>query len=157
MSDLLTHTDFTHKYRIKYPAAWTCNAISPTCTGFFSPRESPADPVAENVNVLVEEMPKSLEQWVEMQLAQMHAVPGFQVGGVADCMVANLPARQISFSGPFGPFMANGTLTTIPLQWLSTCVIKDGRGYSITYTAEPRAYDKFMPQVQAMLDSLELS
>ena len=43
------------------------------------------------------------------------------------------------------------------MQWLQVYVLKDKRVYCLTYTAEPLAYDKYMPQVQEMLASLELS
>jgi hypothetical protein len=44
-------------------------------------------------------------------------------------------------------------LTQMTVVW----VMKGKRIYRIEYTAEARAYAKFMPQFQAMLDSFELS
>ncbi len=157
MAEFQVHMDFTNKYRIKYPADWQRQALSPTTTGFFAARENPADVFSENVNVSWEETPVSLVEYVDFQVGQLKAISKFQLISRDEIRLAGHPAQQIEIRGEVGPIMAGGQMQMVPLQWLCVCVLKDKRAYCITYSAEPRAYDKYMPQVQEMLDSLELA
>jgi hypothetical protein len=156
MKEFLTHTDFKNGYRIKYPAHWQKQALSPTMTGFFAPRESPADIFSENVNVGVEEASVTLDEQVDFQVTQMQA-GNLQLIGRSEKRLADLPAQALEFRGQLGPVMKHGRIEMVAMQWLQVYVLKDKRVYCLTYTAEPLAYDKYMPQVQEMLASLELS
>jgi hypothetical protein len=153
-----SHMDFTNGYRINYPDDWQRQQLTPVVTGFFAPREGPADIFSENVNVAVGEAPGPLTQFVDAQVVQMQNSGGaVQLIGRTHSLVNGLPAEQIQFSGHMGPVLLRGQPEMVPMQWLQVYVQKNRRMYCLTYTAEPRAYELYMPQIQAMITSLELS
>jgi hypothetical protein len=157
MENYLLHTDFTWGYRIKYPADWQKLAISPTVFGFFSPAESPNDIFRDNVRVDVDETIVSLREYIDFEISKSPSVaPTLQIGGRSALMVANLPAEQIEMSGQMVSGFRNGQPEMMPIRILTVCVMKGKRVYTVIYTAEARAYEKFMPQFRGMLESFEL-
>jgi hypothetical protein len=157
MPEFHNHTDFTNGYRINYPADWQRQALSPAIMGFFAPRENPADVFSENVNVGIVDTPIPLEQYIDLQVAQMQSIPGSRLISRSEISLSGLPAHKVEFSGQVGPIMLNGHVEMLPMQWLLAFVLKNKRVFIVTYTAEPRVYNKYMPIVQEMLNSLELN
>jgi hypothetical protein len=157
VENYLLHTDFTWGFRIKYPSDWRKVAISPTTIGFFSPPESPNDIFQDNVMVVVDETIVSLSEYVDFQVNKLTSVaPTVQIGRRSRVTAANLPAEQVEVSGQMGPCFRGNRPEMIPIRILTVCVMKGKRVYTVTYTAEARAYEKFMPQFRAMLESFEL-
>ena len=157
MPAFLNHTDFTNGYRINYPADWQRQVLSPTIICFFAPRENPTDIFFENVNINVLEMSVPLQQLVDMQIAQIQSVPTSQMISRSAATIAGLAAEKIEFSGQLGPAMQNGQMQMLQMQWLSVFVPRDKKIFNFTYTAETRAYNKYLPLIQQMLSSLEFN
>lgn len=158
MEKFLSHTDFTNGYRIKYPAAWRKQSLAPTATGFFSSLEGSADMFSDNVNVLVDQAEVTLDEYVKNQIAMMTAAGStLKLTKRTETRAAGLPAITLEFSGQLGPVMKEGQVVTLPMRWMQVYVLKDKRMYCVTYTAEPKSYDKYLEQVKEMVDSLELN
>ncbi len=158
MGEYLSHTDFVNGYRIKYPATWRKQSIAPTATGFFSSLEGPTDTFSDNVNVIVDETSLSLKDYVSTEIATMTAAGStLKLGKRDETTAAGLPAIKLEFTGELGPLMKGGHSVTLPMQWLQIYVLKGKRMYCLTYTAENHSYDKYLQQVQEMVDSLELN
>jgi len=157
MENYLLHTDFTWGYQIKYPADWQKLAISPSLFGFFSPAESPNDIFQDHVRVSIDETIVSLREYIDFEISKLPSVaPTLQIGGRSALTVANLPAEQFEMSGQIGPAFRNGKPDMMPIRILNVCVMKGKLVYTLTYIAEARAYEKFVPQFRAMLESFEL-
>jgi hypothetical protein len=157
VTDFETYTDFANRYRIGYPKGWQRQALSPVAMCFLSPREGPADMFAENVTIVVEQTPASVDQYVDTMVAQLQATPAVSIVGQGQMAAAGLQARTLEFNGQSGPMMIHGRLQTIPLRWFFACVAKGGRAYGLTYSAQPPAYETYLPLVTQMIGTLELS
>jgi len=152
------HTDFANGYRISYPDTWQSQQLNPSVTGFFAPRESPADMFSENVTIAVDRVPMSISQLVDAQVIQMQNSGGAaQLISRTQPFVAGQPAELIEFRGHIGPVMPHGKPEMIPMQWLQVYVMNNGRTYCFTYTAEPHAYQQYLSQIQTMISSFELN
>jgi len=148
MTQFNQHIDFMNGYRIDYPVDWQCRQISPTQMGFYAPPENSVDAFSENVTVGMEYTPQSLDQYIEFQVAQMQTIGGFQLISRNESYLANLPGQKLEFSGHMGPAM---------LQLLVAVILKNKLALIVTYTAQADAYNKYMPIVDAMLNSLKLN
>jgi hypothetical protein len=157
MENYLVHRSLTWGFQIKHPADWDKLAISPTVFGFFSPAEGPNDIFRDNVNVSVDETIVTLREFMDFEISKLPSVaPSLQIGRRSGLTVANLPAEQVEMSGQMGPYLRQGQPEMMPIRILTVWVMKGRRVYTLTYTAEARAYEKFIPQFRAMLESFEL-
>jgi hypothetical protein len=158
MENYLVHTDFSYGFRLKYPSDWRKLVLAPNVVGFLSPPESPTDIFQDNVVVNVGETNLSLREQVDSEMSQLPSLfPNWVSGQPYGVTVANLPAEQLQLAGQMGPDLRNNQPEMMPTQMTVVWVMKGKRIYRIEYTAEARAYAKFMPQFQAMLESFELS
>ena len=158
MENYLVHTDFSYGFRLKYPSDWRKLVLAPNMVGFLSPPESPTDIFQDNVVVNVGETNLSLREQVDSEMSQVPSLfPNWASGQPYGVTVANLPAERLQLAGQMGPDLRNNQPEMMPTQMTVVWVIKGKRIYRIEYTAEARAYAKFMPQFQAMLESFELS
>lgn len=160
MNNFQIHTDFMNGYRLGFPPDWEKQPLAPNAMAFLAPRESSADIFRENVNISMHEIAVTLAQHVDLQVNLMGSAPGAQLRLLhrGDALVAGVPAQRLEFTGRLGPVMKpDGSAGFIPMQWLQVYALKGAKMYCFTYTAEDRAYQKFLPVVLEMLNSLELS
>jgi hypothetical protein len=158
MENYLVHTDFSYGFRLKYPSDWRKLVLAPNMVGFLSPPESPTDIFQDNVVVNVGETNLSLREQVDSEMSQLPSLfPNWASGQPYGVTVANLPAERLQLAGQMGPDLRNNQPEMMLTQMTVVWVMKGKRIYRIEYTAEARAYAKFMPQFQAMLESFELS
>jgi hypothetical protein len=156
VENYLLHTDFTWGFRIKYPGEWRKLAMSPISIGFFSPPESPNDVFQDNVTVSIDETTVGLGEFVDFELSKLRKLaPNLRLEKPSEVTLANLPAQEVEMSGKLGPYFRSGQAEMMPIGIVTVWVLKGKRVYSLTYTAEKRAYEKFMPQFRVMLDSFE--
>src|SRR5690242_18135199 len=144
MPEFEIHTDYTNGYRIKYPADWRPQTLSPDTMGFFAPQDNDADIFLENVNIGVEDTQLLLNQYVDVQVAQLKAAGSFQFISRENTYIAGLPAQKLEFNGQLGPSMQYGRLVMLPVQWLFAIVVKNCRAYVITYTAQQHMFETCM-------------
>jgi hypothetical protein len=158
MGDLLTHTDFTWGYRLQYPADWQKQPTSPTAIHFFSPLENPGDVFRDNVGVEIDETIVSLAEYVDFSINQVRTMaPNFQFGPRAATVLAGLPAEQFDMTGQLGPFIRNSRPEMLPVRYRIVAAKKEKRVLTLTFTAEARAFEKFLPSFEAMTQSMQLS
>jgi serine/threonine-protein kinase len=139
---------------MKYPPTWDMledPGASAFMAYFLSPLESPTDTFRENVNLVVEPLPASvnLEQVVansrELLLQQMGVT---FVEYAAKDQMGGLPAYRSVYTG---------AMQGRALKWLQYSAIKGSRAYTLTFTAEPARFEAFLAIVRQMLASLEIS
>lgn len=158
MSQYLMHTDFAWGYRIQYPADWQKQPASLTSIHFYSPPENPGDVFRDYVSVSIDETIISLAEYMDFQLKRAQSMaPNVRFGPRTALTLANLPAEQIEMTGQLGPLLRNGRPEMLPIRCLIVAVKKEKCVVALTFMAESRAYEKFLPEFQAMLTSLELS
>src|SRR4029453_2503292 len=140
------------------PPTGASSSLRPTSSASLSPPESPTDIFQDNVVVNVGETNLSLREQVDSEMSQLPSVfPNWTSGQPYGVTVANLPAERLQLAGQMGPDLRNNQPEMMLTQMTVVWVMKGKRIYRIEYTAEGRAYAKFMPQFQAMLESFELS
>ena len=140
-------------FQVNYPQAWlTQNRDDFFAEGilFLSPLENNADRFQERVSILVENLTEemSLGEYTKQSVAEIKRL---STPNTSEAQLANLdnnPARQIVYSSE-----ENGT----SVQRMQTWTIKNNRAYIITYTALPESYENYLPRVEEMMKSLELT
>lgn len=150
----LNYLNLNRGIRLSYPASWEKreqNAAAGFAVGFLSPQEDPSDQFRENLTVVIEPIPPgtTLEQYVQGCLKGMSQYP-FQFLEHAPSMVSGRQAYRHIYTGPLQ--------TPVPLsgKWMQYVTVANSSGYVTTYTAELKKFDKFLPVIQSMIDSLEI-
>jgi len=138
---------------MKYPAAWQTNEqASPI--GFtlvvLSPPERPTSQFRENVVFTIQPLmaPIKLDEYVAFALRQLQG--SYQVGAPTPTTLANLPARQVTYTGPLNPALP------IAGKCLAVCATKDVKAYLFSYTARAEKFDQFLATVQEMMESVDI-
>jgi eukaryotic-like serine/threonine-protein kinase len=150
----LSYLNFNPGIRINYPAGWRKQEQSSGVgfvVAFISPREDLSDQFCENLNIFVESLPPqvTLEDYVQGCLQGMGQSP-FQYLENVRTTLAGHPAYRLVYTGPLQlPVPLSG-------KYLQYLLVANSRGYVVTYTAELQQFDKFLPIIQQMSDSLEI-
>ena len=152
----LVYANFSQRINLSYPASWKVlerSDESGFLVMFVSAAEGMDDPFLENLNLIIENLPKivSLDAYVEFSLAQMRQFP-VQVLESTRSTLGGLMAQRVLFSGPLplpmGPFQG---------KYLGYWAVRGAKSYCTTYTAQANKYEKFLPTIEQMLSSLEIN
>jgi len=151
----LPYLNFNQGIRINYPTGWTYreqSAPAGFAVGFISPREDLADQFCENLNIFIEPLPPgvTVDQYAQGCIQGMSQLP-VQFLENARATVAGRPAYRMVYTGPLQ--FPGITLSAKYLQYLT---VANSKGHVVTYTAEMKKFDKFLPRIQQMCDSLEI-
>jgi len=148
-TSLLTYTDIN--YKIKYLSNWEKNEEIEGIIGFVSPQEGSSDKFSENFNIIVGDLsaqPMTLSEYTELTITEVEeAVEGFNIIGSEATVLSGNEAHKIIFTGRMPPYS---------LKWLQIWTIKEDKVYLLTYTAEPDEFDKYLGDIQIMIDSFEI-
>jgi eukaryotic-like serine/threonine-protein kinase len=150
----LIYLNFDRGIKIAYPAGWTKQEQGVPAmffVGFASPQEDPSDVFSENLNIVIEPLPPgmTLAQYVQGCLQGMSQSP-FQYLEKGPATVSGRPAYRHVYTGPLpAPVPLSGKV----MQYF---IVANSKGYVITYTAELQKFDRFLPVIQQMADSLEI-
>lgn len=150
----LSYLNFNQGIRISYPPDWRkLDQSSPAgfIAVFGSPQEDISDRFSENLNIFIESIPPglTLEQYAQGCMQGMSQQP-IQFLENAQTTLAGRPAYRFVFIGPLqAPVPMSG-------KFLQHLIVANSKGYVVTYTAELQKYDKFLPVIQQMLNSLEI-
>jgi hypothetical protein len=157
----LTYENTTYGIKIQYPAGygWQIGFANQTSednvynyiVAFRSPRDRVSDTVAENVNIVVENLPPeeniALDAYSTFQISDLTlSGTNFDLRESTPTVLAGIPAYKIVYSQ---------TLQQVPLQVMQVWAIKDNKAYLLTFTAEAPKYSTFLPVAQKMIDSFE--
>lgn len=152
----LVYANFSQRIKMSYPATWKVQVRSDDAgflVMFMSAPEGPDDPFLENLNLIIANLAQmvSLDAYVEFSLQQMRQYP-VQLLESTRSTLGGLMAQRVLFSGPLplpmGPF---------PGKYLGYWAVRGAKSYCATYTAQANKYEKFLPSIEAMLGSLEIS
>ncbi|MGD8397362.1 MAG: hypothetical protein PVG11_00760 [Anaerolineae bacterium] len=139
-------------FGIKVPAGWQVVEREANNTILFvSP--APADSTAfrENVGVTIQDLGTdllTLEDYTGGFLSQApDLVDNYHLIDSEGTTLADQPAYRVLYTGE---------QMGLPLQWLQVWMLKDGRAYIVTYTAEPDQFDEALNIAAYMISSLEV-
>lgn len=140
-------------FRVDYPQSWSKrNRDDFLARGavFFSPLESDADQFKEQVSVLVEDLSRdlSLSEYTKQSLAEIKQLSDPNIGAAQVVAMGAHEGRQIIYQGE-----ENGN----PVQRMQTWSVNGNRAYVITYTALPDSFNDYLPTVEEMIKSFEIT
>ncbi len=143
-----TFTNDLSGYTIEYPETWTQGDIG-TIIFFRSPLEGAGDIVAENVTVAVEDMsegPGTLDQYTDKFLKEATRIfPGFRPIERGEAEINDRGARyMVYYTTQFGQDLKH------KIYYFSA----GRRMFSLTYTAHPDMYDKYLPFAEEIMRSI---
>jgi hypothetical protein len=135
--------------KIEYPCDWfKCEQSlnPPIVIGFRSPKEHPSDTFSESVAVALVDAPNmKLEQFTKANIRNLkNKRHDFLIVESVQTVMAGQDAQKIVYD-------ANGKRIMIVV------IMREGKVYEIIYIAEQTKYDNYLPIVQKMIDSFEIT
>jgi len=153
-TDYLTYTSRKNKLSIKYPSSWNkLEGIQGTIIAFRRPKENNSEKFLENLNIVIEELSEkdkkaTLDQYFKAGLAALKEIfPTLEVVSSFDTTLANNPARRNLY---------NYSVSGLHLKLMQMFMIVNAKVYIISYTASEENYEKYLPTINAMIDSFKL-
>jgi hypothetical protein len=138
----------THGVKINYPSNWRVEygLKPPLFVAFKSPKESPSDTVLESVFIGLNAIPNiTLEEYIRVQINNLKTkCPHCPIIESVFITLKGQQAHMIVFD-------RNGRR----VKHVHT--IRGNKLYRIVYNAEISKYDSYLPIVQKMLDSFEIT
>jgi len=125
-------------FSIRFPAEWEQKEnVMGTVVIAVSPAEGADDPFRENVNVVVETLPATmdLEEYFKLNMANMEKM--FTTGQqpeVSDTTFGGEKAKRVVYQTTMGQIGVKGTLYV---------AVKGNRGYALTCSATPDSFDAY--------------
>ncbi len=139
------------RFSIKFPQDWeTKKGGMGTVVMAFSPQEGPADGFRENVNVVVEELPRaiSLQEYTELSLVNMRKLlTDFQMQESGDTSIGPNSAKWYIYSH------RSGSVKATVLQYF---LVKDRRAYVISTAAEPGQFSRYKPRFEEIAQTFRV-
>jgi len=140
-----------YNFSISYPTTWDVKEMN-NAVIFLSPAESSTDTFRENVNVYIEDLSKSpmtLEQY--MKLTEVNGpklMKGFKVLDKGPTVIGDQKAELTIYEGE-----VNGNF----LKFRAYTMIKNKKAYTLTYTALPDTYNKYLADAENISQSINLN
>ncbi len=169
MSSVLTYENPRYGIKMQYPIGWNKtelnNNVSKANTNnngnytklvsFHSPYENNSDSYSEALYLTVYNLPSNnipLVEYTKAKIASLQRTfTNFQlVGSYVATLAASNPANEIVFLGKVPSQGAN-------LKMMEVYAIRGDKAYDLAYFAEPSRYGTYLPVIQKMVDSFEIS
>jgi hypothetical protein len=156
---LSLYEDPIYGIHVKYPSSWELippqQSLPEFVVGFRTSKENVADIFLENVNITVRKLTdesRNLQLFTNEAIAQLHILLGPHMEELASerTTLAGLPAHRFIYRG-----VVEGV--DDPNKYMHVWTIKGDVGYIITYTCLESRYEKYLREVQAIINSLEFS
>lgn len=149
-SDFVTYEN--ENIRVDYPKDWqrenNSNFLN-NSVSFISPQESDLDKFQERVTLTVEESskPLSLTEYTNQAVAQIESLSNFILS----------PPRATKLDQSIGKYVIyQGNEQNIKVKRHELWTVNYKKIYTVIYTSEPDKYNKFLPTVEKMIQSVEI-
>ena len=150
--NILAYENSTNDIKFQYPSGWIkdLNVSSPDVVTFF-PSETSNASLTVSVDDVSDEEGISLAQYAsESNDGLKHLTKDFKlVGSTTNNTLAGLPAYKSIYS------YAGDNNTKI--QGIQIGAIKGDKVYTFSYEAGPNEYDKYLPIVQQLIKSFQIT
>ena len=152
-SGYITYENPNYKIKMTYPRYLNKQEdISGETVFFLSSQNSTTDAFPANLNILVQNIsssPMSLDEFTNQSIIQIRdMVPDYAISDSRKATLAKEDAYLLSYTGTQG---------LLKLKWMSVYTIKNDTLYLITYTAGADKFLNYLPTVNKMLDSFEIT
>ena len=152
-NNFLTYHDSTLGIKIEYPAGWIQELHRGSLVTFLASLESDSNTYPAGLGIKVQNLASkniSLNEITKVQiknLTQNH--PDFKLIESTGSMLAGNLAHKIVFNATDNKEHERKAMQI----W----TLKGDKAYLITYKAEPGKYSKYLPIIQKMLDSFQIT
>lgn len=138
---------------LDYPDGWTAQEVAdqPAVLVALFQRQSAGDGFAENVNVLLEELPAgvTLDEYTAANRANLErAFTNFEVLEEGQQSIGEAPAFWIRYDAD-----QQGQRLSFLQAWL----VDGERGFVLSYTGQGEEFDAFRPDAEAIIRSFRLT
>ena len=138
--------------QLEYPATWkreTNSNSSNSSVVFVSPKENESDEFQEKVTVTLEESPQplSLQQYSDRMVEQIENSSNFILSPPKSTKLGRSDGKYIIYLG---------TDRERKVKRKEVWTVNYKQIYTVVYTAEVDKFDKFLPQAEKMIESLEI-
>lgn len=151
--NFLIYTNDQAGFKISYPNNWEMiENFGGTTVAFRSPAEDSSDSFKENVNVLgraLQSKNLKLDEFFQANIDTLKKqYPNFNLLSSKNIQLSDgTPAKKIIFNLEF-----NG----VNLKFLQVYSIKNSHGYVISFTSTEESYNKYINDVENILQSFEI-
>lgn len=151
-ANLLTYENSTNDIKLQYPSSWVKNLTvsSPDVVTFY-PRGNSSAELTVSVDDISDEKGIPLAQYAsDSNDAIKHENKDFKLlGSTTNNTLAGLPAYKSIYS------YAGDNNTKV--QGMEIGAIKGNKVYIVTYEAGPNEYDKYLPIIQQLIKSFQIT
>jgi len=148
--NFVTYENSTYEIRIMHPQEWEImENYMGTVVLFRSPIEDASDMFQENFNVVMGDLPESMEidELTDANIEQAKTRFAIENINSSPTTLTNNPARKVIYNLKQGEYN---------LKIMQIYMIKDNKAYVITYTAEEDKYSDLLGTIQAMINTFEI-
>jgi hypothetical protein len=147
------YTDDEAAFSLEYPDGWIVEEVTdqPAVLVALFQRQSASDGFAENVNVLLEELPAgvTLDEYTSANRTNLErAFTNFQVLEEEQQSIGEAPAFWIRYDAD-----QQGRRLSFLQAWL----VDGERGFVLSYTGQGEEFDAFRPDAEAIFRSFRLT
>ena len=142
--------------RVDYPQTWertyNSNFLSNTVS-FTSPKENDRDKFQERVTVAVQNSsrPLSLTEYTKQAVMQIENLSNFILVPPQPTRLARTMGKSVVYQGIY-----QEEDDEMQVKHYEVWTVNYQKIYTIVYTAQPDEFDKFMPAVEKIIESLEI-
>lgn len=151
----ISYTDYENKdyeVKISYPQTWQVQTRDDFLISgfiFISPLENEQDSFQENVSIFVENLVSdtSLNEYTAESIAEIKQFSYPSITNTKSTPLGNYEGRSVIYEGKD---------RGIVVKRMQIWTVFKSRAYTLTYTAQPERYDRFLPIVKRMTESFNL-
>lgn len=136
-------------FSITFPKNWeTKEGIAGAVVASLSPRESDSDNFRENVNIVIEDLPKDLtsEEYYQAGIVNLRKVPDFKEDQKGKITIDGKEAVWL---------IASHKSSNVSAKMIQYYVVKGKKAYVITGTALADSFGKYKPQFDQIAQSFK--
>ena len=138
---------------INYPSDWEVNEDQlDIVVVFLSPLENEDDRYQEKVNLVVMDLtsePMTLQEFTQISQQEINLIiTDAKINSLTDIVISGEPAKKIDYQGK---------QEQKDYHWRQVWLIKNDHVYLLTYSAVDADYEKYLPLVQEIFDSLQIN
>lgn len=144
-----TYTNAKMGLHINHPKSWTIEEDQGGVY-FLSPKETSADTMRENVNVLVEDISGdtvTLEQYTASALEQVKSLTNYTLVSQGKSRLGKLPAYSIVYTA---------TIDNHAVQFQQAWTVKGKKAYLVTLASSPTSFESYTRVFGRMIKSFGL-
>ena len=164
-----TYTDPKIGIRVKFPAYWRVvdRPEGGAIVAFLTPKSSALDTFIENVNITIKDISSTPMTPMEFSRETVKQLTGTFAGYISvlesqPISVAHRPGYRFLYMGDVAQQNINAVEAQYgkvdvsnPLKYLHVWVLKDNRAYIITYVGLKSEFDKYLKEVNVLINSFQ--